>query len=247
LKENSVTLIARKKSELASFRAEIGGLQSQIRALRQTLVAPNSAPSVEAVRQRLDLESRIRSLERAALEFEELLENFSEIATAWRSLVERKRSLPSDGFTSTDKAKLDRLQTLLREQLREFGFDSLNPETLDISRETYRPTREGFDLGFDLSASDNIRTIWAYLQGLLELAHETPMNHFGLLIFDEPRQQEAEELSFVNLLKRAARAGQRGQQVVFATSEPLASIQGMTAGLNPQIVNFDGRVIVKHS
>jgi hypothetical protein len=133
----------------------------------------------------------------------------------------------------------------MREQLKAFGFSSLNPDTLEISRETYRPTREGFDLGFDLSASDNIRTIWAYLQGLLELSTEAPLNHWGMLVFDEPRQQEAAEWSFQSLLKRAAQSAARQQQIVFATSEPLENIQRMTAGLSPQIVHYDGRVLVR--
>lgn len=245
LKENSATLIGRKRSELASFNTEMDGLRAQIRALRQTLLSPTSAPSIEGVRKRVELEGLITSLERASLECEEAMQNFAEVAAAWRSLMERKQGLPADGFSATDKSKLDRLRDLLREQLRAFGFSSLNPDTLEISRETYRPIREGFDLGFDLSASDNIRTIWAYLQGLLELSSEAPLNHWGLLVFDEPRQQEAAEVSFQNLLKRAATSAVRKQQVVFATSEPLESIQRMTAGLTPQIVHFEGRVLTK--
>lgn len=247
LKENSAQLLARKKSELASFHAEIDGLRAQIRALRQTLLSPTSAPSIEGVRKRVELEGRIAFLDRASLEFEESMQSFSEVAEAWRSLLLRKLSLPTDGFSERDKSKLDRLRDLLREQLVAFGFSSLKPETLEISRETYRPTREGFDLGFDLSASDNIRTIWAYLQGLLELSSEAPLNHWGMLVFDEPRQQEAAEWSFENLLKRAAQSAARHQQVVFATSEPLANIQRMTAGLNPQIVHFEGRVLIKQT
>lgn len=243
LRENAASLIARKESELATFRSEIESVRVQIRSLRQTLLSPASTPSIEAVRIRIDLGSRIRALERAISDFGESLESFAEVAVAWRGVLEQKRSLPSDGFSLADKAKLARLQSLFREQLKEFGFSSLNADTVEISTETYRPTREGFDLGFDLSASDNIRTIWAYLQGLLELSAEQPMNHFGLLLFDEPRQQEAAELSFERLLARAANAKRRSQQVVFATSEPLANIQRMTKGLNPQIVSFEGRVV----
>ena len=243
LRENAASLIARKGSELATFRSEMESLRVQIRSLRQTLLSPASSPSIEAVRIRIGLESRIRTFERAISDFSESLESFAEAAVAWRELLDRKRGLPFDGFSLADKAKLARLQSLFREQLKEFGFSSLNPDTLEISTETYRPTREGFDLGFDLSASDNIRTIWAYLQGLLELSAGQPMNHFGLLLFDEPRQQEAAELSFERLLARAANAKRRSQQVVFATSEPLANIQRMTNGLNAQIVSFEGRVV----
>ena len=245
LRENTTALIARKEAELATFRAEMDSLRAEIRTLRQTLLAPTSTPSIEDVRRRVELDTRIRLLERVISEFDQAMESFGETATEWRSMLDRRKALPTNGFSHIDKVKLGRLQSLLREQLKEFGFSSLNPDTLEISQQTYRPTREGFDLGFDLSASDNIRTIWAYLQALLELAHEQPTNHLGLLVFDEPRQQEAAELSFERLLRRAARAKDRHQQIVFATSEPLANIQRMTAGLGPQIVTFEGRAISK--
>ena len=144
-----------------------------------------------------------------------------------------------------DKEKLARFEQLLREQLREFGFSSLNPDSIQISTDSYRPTREGFNLGFDLSASDNIRTIWAYLESLLELARELDLRHPGLLVLDEPRQQEAAQLSFEKLLRRAAKSRDRGQQVVFVTSEPLTNLRRMTEGLNPTIISYDGRIIAK--
>jgi len=238
-------LIGRKEAEMATFRSEMEGLRVQIRSLRQTLLAPTSTPAIEAVRIRIAVETRIRSAERAIADFGETMESFAEVAVAWRGVLEEKRRLPADGFSVSDKSKLARLQTLFREQLKEFRFSSLNVDTLEISPDTYRPTREGFDLGFDLSASDNIRTIWAYLQGLLELSSEQAMNHFGLLLFDEPRQQEAAELSFERLLARAAKSKERGQQIIFATSEPLSNIQRMTNGLDVQVVSFEGRVVAR--
>lgn len=245
LRNNAALLIERKKSELSTFRSEMEDLRIQIRSLRQTLLAPTSTPAIESVRMRIAIESRIRVIEQAMAEFDETLESFAEVAIAWRGLLEMKRALPFDGFSASDKGKLIRLQGLFRDQLKEYGFSSLNVDTLEISPETYRPTREGFDLGFDLSASDNIRTIWAYLQGLLELSAEQPMNHLGLLLFDEPRQQEAAEMSFERLLARAAKSKVRGQQIIFATSEPLSNIQRMTNGLDVQIVSFEGRVVAK--
>jgi len=245
LRENAALLIGRKEAELATFRSEMEGLRVQIRSLRQTLLAPSSTPAIEAVRIRIAIETRIRTAERVIADFSETMESFAEVAIAWRRVLEKKQNLPADGFSVSDKSKLARLQTLFREQLKEFQFSSLNVDTLDISPDTYRPTREGFDLGFDLSASDNIRTIWAYLQGLLELSSEQSMNHFGLLLFDEPRQQEAAELSFERLLARAAKSKTRGQQIIFATSEPLSNIQRMTNGLDVQVVSFDGRVVAR--
>jgi hypothetical protein len=243
LRENTALLVARKEAELAASRSELESLRAEIRSLRQTLLAPTSSPAIEAVRIRIALENRIRTGERVVSDFGETMESFGEVAVAWRRVIEQKRSLPTDGFSLSDKTKLARLQALFREQLREFGFSSLNVDSLEIATQTYRPTLEGFDLGFDLSASDNIRTIWAYLQGLLEVSAEQSINHLGFLLFDEPRQQEAAELSFERLLARAANAKRRGQQIIFATSEPLVSIRRMTSDLDVQIVNFDGRVV----
>ena len=135
----------------------------------------------------------------------------------------------------------------MREQLVEFKFGSIKPESLNISPDNYRPTREGFNLGFDLSASDNIRIIWAYLEGLLELASKFQLNHPGLLIFDEPKQQEAKAVSFRNLLVRAGGALSRKQQVLFLTSEPLANLEVLTQNIPTKITRVDGWVFKRIS
>lgn len=42
---------------------------------------------------------------------------------------------------------------------------------------------------FDSSASDGIRTIWAFTLALLQVSVEKDGNHPGVIIFDEPAQQ----------------------------------------------------------
>jgi ABC-type ATPase involved in cell division len=88
-----------------------------------------------------------------------------------------------------------------------------------LDRSSYKPTREGFDVLHDVSASDNIRVIAAYLTALLELAREFKTNHPGLLILDEPRQQNMKWGHFAKILERLAAAGRHGQQVIVATSD----------------------------
>jgi protein phosphatase len=106
----------------------------------------------------------------------------------------------------------------------------------------YRPTYEGFDLGFNLSASDMIRTIWAYLYGLLEVARVSPTNHPGLLILDEPRQQQANRMSFALFAKRAAASRQARQQVIFLTSEDEDTVQEMLGSVEHKYINFAGQM-----
>jgi hypothetical protein len=81
------------------------------------------------------------------------------------------------------------------------------------------------DLQFDLSASDLIRSIWAYRLSFLELARDKETNHLGLLVIDEPGQQEMASESFSALLQRASRAGAYGQQILLATSEEQSVVQ----------------------
>jgi hypothetical protein len=113
---------------------------------------------------------------------------------------------------------------------------------LIISRDDYLPRREEFDLQADISASDSIRVVWAYLLGLLEVDAQAETNHPGLLVFDEPRQQSTKEVSFEALLHRAGRDA-RGRQVIFATSEDLDSLKAMLEDVPHALHAIDGYVL----
>jgi len=136
---------------------------------------------------------------------------------------------------------------LFAEQAKQYGFKSFPVDSLTISHDTYRPTREGFDLGFEISASDNIRLIWAYLTALLELARKFDTNHLGLLIFDEPRQQAAKDVSFAELLKRASDSKIFHQQVIFATSEPKQQLEKSLAGKEFAMFHFGEFIIARYT
>ena len=94
-----------------------------------------------------------------------------------------------------------------------------------------------------ISASDLIRTIWAYFTGLLELARTQATNHPGCVIFDEPRQQSTRDVSFAELLKRASTAAAFNQQVIFFTSEDLGRLRGHLASVPHTIVPYQGRML----
>jgi hypothetical protein len=141
-------------------------------------------------------------------------------------LSELPSELPKDRLSDTDSQKINLLQSSFIEQLHAYDFGSFSDERLSISPDDYLPRREEFDLQADISASDSIRVVWAYLLGLMEVSREAQTNHPGLLVFDEPRQQSTKEVSFAALLDRAAEDAKTGQ-VFFATSEELDSLQEM--------------------
>lgn len=219
-------------------------LQGRIRAAKETLIAPSSAPSEEAVAQRLALRERLAGIDRlrsaAATAREELSRIHDEAAEVERQLREL---INLGSLSAEDREKLHTLATTFLSELRQYGFGSLPVEDLTISEDTYLPTHAGFDLGFNISASDMIRVIWAYLIAILEIDRSHATNHPGCLVLDEPRQQSADKVSFEALLRRASMAGAAGQQVIFATSEPVDDLQRMLSGSQYSLTSFDAPML----
>lgn len=215
-----------KQSRYAALQRRAADVRAVIRALRTTLTAPDGSPSVEYIARRIRLADTVERLTRANERFYGLVSALDRYAAEARRVRAALADIPHDRLSASDQEKLAALQASFIEQLHAYDFGSFSDERLTISQEDYRPRREEFDLQADISASDSIRVVWAYLMGLLEVSGQIPTNHPGLLVFDEPRQQSTKELSFKALLRRAARGGD-GRQVIFATSEELTSLQEM--------------------
>lgn len=222
---------------------ELADLYSRIRTLRSDLVSPAGNPSAVAIEERVRAEARVRELEGIQSAFEETVERMRGLAITYTQLLKERADLPLDKMSASDRRKLNRLTELLQQQARDYGFTTFEPSELSIADDTYRPQKEGFEIGFETSASDAIRLKWAYQLGLLELASEQPTNHPGMLLFDEPRQQSSSKVSFSRLLQRAASARRRDQQVIFSTSEDLESLREIVAGIDCEEKIFPGYVI----
>ena len=58
-------------------------------------------------------------------------------------------------------------------KLKDFKYTSIsNIGVIEISRDNYMPVIDRFDMKFDSSASDNIRTIWSYTLALLQTSEK---------------------------------------------------------------------------
>jgi prefoldin subunit 5 len=221
MREDISRVVLALASRGRALRQEVSDLRRTIRALKETLVDVGSSLSSADVRNRLRREDRREDLLKVRGTLHELSSQFAELGARWQQLDARLREFRTDVLGAEDTFKLTALVDSLRDQLQSYKFRSLSPTAIDISPETYRPVHEGFDLGFDLSASDMIRIIWSYLVGLLETSLRYGGRHPGLLVFDEPRQQETARVSFEALLKRTSLIGGADEnvQVIFATSE----------------------------
>jgi hypothetical protein len=243
IKEAAAVSLTAKQRRLDSMRQRAAELRARIRALRQTLVTEGSQPSIEAIEQRLRLRDKVNTARRIeeviATEFEAL----RGVGLRWKKNQEALAALPKGDLTERDRKKLQRFQEIFISEVQQFGLTSVEPASLRISEENYRPEHDGFDLEFDISASDMIRTIWAYLNGLLELSREVPTNHLGLLVLDEPKQQETARVSFRELFRRAASTANHKQQIIIATSEDETTLTPLLDGVAHQYISFSGRIV----
>lgn len=245
MREASAELLRAKQQRAHAMKQKIADQAVVLRDRKRSFRGDAEAPSTAAIRETLLEEDRISRLQELQTRFAEFVEKFRILSTQWRANQSALKSLMRTGLSEADRAKLREIEQLIVAQLREYEFRSWNPDTVQLSDQTYRPVREGLDLPspVQLSASDGIRVIWAYLVALLETARRHKTNHPGLIVFDEPQQQHMKEISFAALVKRLGPCGQHGQQAIIATSEKRASLDGMLSGVQASVIELPDRAL----
>lgn len=251
--KNTQLVAESRQRQIQSTNNEITKLRNKIRSLNRTLVSDDRLPSEAAIQTKLELEHSIRGDKALTEKFRRIIAEFASLAEQWKLVMEIKEQLPKTDSTEDDKSKICKWQDILCEQLKIYGFKSVQVNQVTISPDTYKPEGEGFDLEASIryslensiSASDLIRTIWSYLNGLLELARIERTNHPGCIIFDEPRQQSTRDLSFAQLLARTSGARAHNQQVIFFTSENKARLKEHLRAIPHKLNDFEGRVLKK--
>lgn len=242
MRSGSEHAVSAKERSVSAGMAELEELRRQIRDLRRTLVSDGRLPSRAAMQKQLTIERRLEEFEAVEEQVARELDAFAHLAEQWRDLQVSRSRLPPGELSSNDRAKLDVFRELLVEQVARYGLRSLDADSLDLSPDNYRPTHAGIDLQFDLSASDLIRTIWAYRLGLLEVGKRLQTNHPGLLIFDEPGQQEMASDSLREFLATCNRVAE-GNQIIVATSEELGVVGEALEGTEAELLRFDDFIL----
>ncbi len=203
--------------------ADLAAARDQVRLLRDELVGPSNAPSLSQVQERLTLENRLRGAAAvkdtcAAVEHE-----LDELSIRLDDVRARRANLGEASVSASDAKTLAEFRSSFQEQIASYGLRSVPPTEVTIDDRTLLPVNDGFELSFDLalgfSASDTIRTKWAYHTALFETASaQVRGHHLGLVTLDEPRQQETDHRSLAAFLERL-NADRGLGQVVYATSE----------------------------
>lgn len=234
-----------KEAFLLNVKAKISEYRESIRTIKDTLTSANGAFSKELLRQEIKLEAEISQYEKIIGLSEDVAVELEELARKWSLLRGALEAMPKDGLSATDHKKIKELEKLFKDLLLSFDYKSTNIDDFRISRRNFKPSIDDVELGSEASASDNIRMIWAYLYSLMCLARSRDYvtNHLGLLILDEPRQQEAKGESFESFIKAASNSADYGQQVIIGTSEAFDDLKKMISGLPVHLKHFDHQII----
>ncbi len=243
--KNIGMVVLARESQITGLREVIARYRSHIRALKQTLVSDERLPSKAVIQTQIEIQQQVQRMEIALEEFDTALSEFEGLASQWKHVQSEICKLPANDTTDEDRQKLLEWNANLVEQLHQYEFKSVPSADITISVDTYKPVYQGFDLQYNVSASDLIRIIWSYLTAILELGRTRSINHPGLLIFDEPKQQSTKDISFAELLKRVSNASNFNQQVIFATSKDRSTLKNMLMDVNHKFIEFDGRILRK--
>jgi predicted nuclease with TOPRIM domain len=234
-----------KEAVAAKAKETVRELRSTIRTIKDSLISENRALSREAIRKELVLEARIDKFNNVVAEVNAIRDDFETIGPEWENVKSTLSRLPGDDLTSDDKRKLSDLEKNFKSLLEGFEYRSTEISEFHISTRTYKPAIEDMELGSEASASDNIRMIWAYLYALMIVArsHDYITHHLGLLILDEPRQQEAKDVSFQRFLQATATSAEYNQQIIIGTSEKYSELKTVVAELPVNLQHFEGNLI----
>lgn len=243
--EQSKRVVAARQQQVHAARADIANARERIQYLRRTLTSSGNSPSIAAVYERVELERDLKQDAHFYSAFLRASATFASLSEEWQTVQTEIGNLPKDDLSSTDHRKLESWGVSIQKQLQDYDFKSFPITEITLSPLTYRPEIEGFEMQTTISASDLIRTIWAYQYGMLEVARTASTHHPGLLVFDEPRQQSTHDVSFLELLKRVAQSAKFGQQVILFTSEDKTRLKSHLQSLDHELAEIDGRVIQK--
>ncbi|HKB51662.1 MAG TPA: hypothetical protein VKC63_09545 [Solirubrobacterales bacterium] len=242
MRDDAREVLLASRQRLGALRGELNETRRSIRSLKGALTQNGEAPSQAAIARQVRLADRIEELEGLEQALAAVGEDLGKRASEYREVNAALQKIGARGtLTEGDEAKLEAFAELLREQLGEYGFSSVPPEEIELAPDNYQPMRAGSPLRPEkLSASDRVRMVWAYLVGLLEMARRFETAHPGLLVLDEPGQQEVREESLAALFRRLARSAEYNQQVIVATSKSGAAIASMLNGAEASLTEIEG-------
>jgi len=217
LRDEAAQALERASSSLAAVQREADQLRVRLQAAEADAYGPPAEVSRSDIARAVTLELRRNEIARAIDEVSTVLGTMQVVANGIARARTELRGLPT-GEPEEDLGVLSGVTERMRAHLRSSGFSSYNVNELKLDESALRPTREGFDVDTDASASDVVRTKVAYLESIRSIGAEVG-THPGFLVLDEPRQQDIAREDFGAILRYLSSVSAPGQVVVTSASD----------------------------
>lgn len=234
---------------LTEFQAKLSTLNRLAKALRNDIYAVDDEYAESVVYKKIEISKEIEDLEKLQSNLQKLFSTMDALSVRWKKYLEDKEKLPKKKFSSDDDTKITTLRNVFIKNLRRFGYKSLTTmEQIEISKDTYLPVRENFDMKFDSSASDGIRAIWAFTLALMQTSIIHKGNHPNILMYDEPDQHSIVMKDLKSFFDTIIEINV-GQTIVAITIKD-SDTEEAIAALNPDsynIIRIGKRAFVKMS
>ncbi|MCI8772463.1 MAG: hypothetical protein HFI50_00810 [Lachnospiraceae bacterium] len=234
---------------LTEFQAKLSTLNRLAKALRNDIYAVDDEYAESVVYKKIEISKEIEDLEKLQSNLQKLFSTMDALSVRWKKYLEDKEKLPKKKFSADDDTKITTLRNVFIKNLRRFGYKSLTTmEQIEISKDTYLPVRENFDMKFDSSASDGIRAIWAFTLALMQTSIIHKGNHPNILMYDEPDQHSIVMKDLKSFFDTIIEINV-GQTIVAITIKD-SDTEEAIAALNPDsynIIRIGKRAFVKMS
>ncbi len=220
------------QKEKSDYESRLLTLRRLAQTLRSDLFTTTDTEASEAIiLKKIEISKQIEQLSNLQDTFRSFLDHLGDLSERWNDYLDQKNRLPKKGISESDLDKISLLKSHFISNLQKYHYSSLsNFDGIEISEESLLPTIDGFDMKFDSSASDGIRTIWAFTLALLQVSIEKDGNHPGVIIFDEPAQQSVvpEDMkSFIHSVTEVSSQSQIIMAITLNSHELVHIIDGL--------------------
>lgn len=225
LNQNFKKIELYKKNQLQ----KVNQIRKTIRDKENDILEPNIILNVEFLRKKVEIENKIDQIIQSKEQYAVFFEDLSNLIDKNNKLKNELSTIPDDLYSKLDNEKIASLSELYKDNIKFFNFRSSAKPDVIISGDNYLPIYRGIqesnktkDIIYrvNYSASDVIRSIWSYSISLAEVENiYKNTNHFGILVYDEPRQQNIDEQDIKKFYERLQRLNSENFQIIITTSD----------------------------
>jgi hypothetical protein len=236
MRERAQAAVTQASNTYGAIQRQADHLRTTVRAFEADVLAPAEALSAGEVARQVTLQLRYDELLRTRTALNERFEELSDLAQQIADIRLELSSLPV-GIPDADTIRLSEVTSLMRQKLTATRFGSYNVTEVSLDQDSLRPTRAGYDLDTDVSASDVIRIKVAYLDAVRAIG-QVSGRHPGLLILDEPRQQDIDVADFGAMLRYLATSTDAAGQTIMTSATPRDELDQLIASVPSHVTDI---------